>query len=95
VKNRFNPFITFSLLLVDLLLLNGCFIYTHLAHYRFKTAVFTPEFIGFVFYINFIWIVVAFGFRLYNSQRMEKIKLIIFPTLISIILFFFFFLLYF
>ncbi len=95
MKNRFNPFITFSLLLLDLLLLNGCFIYTHLAYYRFKAAVFTPEFIGFAFYINFIWIAVAFSFRLYNSQRMEKIKLILIPTLISIILFFFFFLLYF
>ncbi len=95
MKNRFNPFITFSLLLFDLLLLNGCFVFTHLAHFGFTSTTLTPEFIGFGFYINFIWLAIAFSFRLYNSHRMEKIKRILIPTLISIVLFFFFFLLYF
>lgn len=95
MKNRFNPFITFSLLLLDLLLLNSCFVYAHLAHFQFNSVVFTPEFIGFVLYINFIWISIAFSFRLYNSHRMEKIKKILIPSLISIVLFFFSFLLYF
>lgn len=95
MKNRFNPIVTSVLVLLDVVVLNLCFVYTHLAHYRFRPNVFTPEFWGFVVYINIIWLVIAFAFRLYSSYRMERIKRILIPAFLSIVLFFFFFLLYF
>ena len=95
MKNRFNPFITLSLVLADMILLNSCFVLTHIASFSFSSSVLSPEFIGFVIYINFVWLAIAFIFGLYSSYRLEKIKLILIPTSISIVLFFFFFLLYF
>jgi putative colanic acid biosysnthesis UDP-glucose lipid carrier transferase len=95
VKNRFNPIITATLLLLDVIIINSCFIYTYLMQYHFRPNAYTSEFWGFVFYINFIWVVIAVAFRLYNSYRMERIKRILIPAFLSIVIFFFFFLLYF
>ncbi|MCF8365307.1 MAG: hypothetical protein K9H16_05970 [Bacteroidales bacterium] len=94
MKNRFNPIVTATMILLDLLILILCFIYTLMVEYRFLSDEFTFEFLGFLFYINFIWIAIAVSFRPYISYRMKQIRLLA-PAFLSLVIFFFFFLLYF
>lgn len=90
-----NLWIVNTLFLIDFLILNACFILPFVKSYHFNEHNLAPEFIIFVFYINFCWYFITRLTGLYSQARIRFFKNVISAVFFSTIIFFFFFMIYF